>query len=83
MATHHNYTDEHLLYIHPYRKHICFWVVQCNREPWAKQYDYLASLTVVVKKEVSCLSHHYHNLGEMEDQRRLIDVKSIVTTTTV
>ena len=46
MAKHHDYkADTHSLYNHPYRELICYWVVQYNREPWARQYDYLASLT--------------------------------------
>ncbi len=53
MAKHHDYNaDEHLLYNCPYRELICYWVVQDNREPWARQYDYLASLTIIVKEEV-------------------------------
>ena len=32
-----------------------YWVVQYNREPLCKTYDYLASLTIIVEEEVSCL----------------------------
>ena len=56
MAKQYDYkADEHSLYNRPYREHICYWVVQCNREPWARQYDYLASLTIIVEEEVPCL----------------------------
>ena len=48
---------------------------------WASQYDYLTSHTVVVEEEVSCLSHHYYDLGDMAQQRRLIAVKTIASTT--
>ena len=53
MAKHHYYkADEHLLYIAHKRKLKCYWVVQYNSEPSARQYDYLASLTKIVKEEV-------------------------------
>ncbi len=56
MAKHHDYkADKHLIYKHPYREFICYWVVQYNREPWARLYDYLASLTIIVEEEVLCL----------------------------
>ena len=53
MAKYHDYkADAHLLYNRPYRVLIYYWVVQYNREPWARQYDYLASLTKIVEEEV-------------------------------
>ena len=56
MAKHHDYkADEHSLYNRPYRELICYWVVQYDREPWARQHDYLASLTIIVEEEVPCL----------------------------
>ena len=63
MAKHHDCkADEHSLYIRSYRKLICYWVVQSNREPWARQYDDLASLTMIVEEEVLCPKSHYHGL---------------------
>ena len=56
MAKHHDYkADAHLLYNGPYSELICYWVVQYNREPWARQYDYVASLTIIDEEEVPCL----------------------------
>ncbi len=56
MAKHHEYkADKHLLNNRLYRELICYWVVQCNREPWARQNDYLASLAITVEEEVPCL----------------------------
>ncbi len=55
MTKHHGYkTDKHSLYNYSYRELICYWVVQCNRE-LCKTNDYLVSLTITVKEEVSCL----------------------------
>ena len=82
MAKHHDYkADVSLLYNRPCRELICYWVVQYDREPWARQYDYLASLTIIVEEEVSCLLHHYHGQGDTAHQRRLINVKTLVSTT--
>jgi hypothetical protein len=56
MTKHHDYkADKHSLYNRPYRELICYWVVQYDREPWARQHDYLASLTIIVEEEVPCL----------------------------
>ena len=50
-------------------------------ENLGKAYDYLASLTMTVEEEVSCLSRHYHGLRDMAHQRRLIHAKTVVPTT--
>ena len=39
---------------------------------FSKTYFYLASLTMTVEEEVSCLSCHYHGLRDMAHQRRLL-----------
>ena len=43
-----------------------------------KAYDYLASLTMTVEEEVSCLTRHYYGLRDMAHQRRLIYAKNFV-----
>ena len=53
-----------------------YWVVQYNREPLCKTYDYLASLTIIVEEEVTCLYRNYPGLGDMAHQREIINVKT-------
>ena len=82
MAKHHDYkADAHLLYNRPYRELICYSVVQCNRKPWARQYDHLASLAIIVEEEVPCLYKPLPWPMRQGASKRLIDVKTIVTTT--
>ena len=57
MAKHNEYkTDKHLLINIPHRYLICYWywVVQYNREFYARKHDYLASLAIIFKEKVSC-----------------------------
>ncbi len=82
MAKHHEYkADKHMPHNCLYRELICYWVVQYNREPWARQYDYVASLTIIDEEEVPCLYNPLPWPMRQGASKRLIDVKTIVTTT--
>ena len=74
--------DEHSLYNPPtWSSNATGW--SSATENLGKAYDYLASLTLTVEEEVSCLSRHYHGLRDMAHQRRLINAKTFVPTNTV
>ena len=56
MAKHHDYkADKHSINNYPCRELICYWVVQYNRELSARQHDYVTSVIIIDREEVSCL----------------------------
>ncbi len=81
MAKHHDYKQTNTRYtITPTgNSYATGW--SSATENLGKAYDYLASLTMTVEEEVSCLSRHYHGLRDMAHQRRLINAKTFVSTT--